>query len=1054
MANIVSFTVRGTDETTDLWAKVKAQAAAAGIEAADAFNTGFKLRASTSASSTGSVLAGTESLAGDDKELLNKLKGYASTPGGIGILGTGNDTSLLSMLRQQLLTSSQNGGLRLLSSGGSGATSTDDLVKQVLTNSVTGNTSSEEFVRQVLENNVTQDTSSTDMVKQVLQNNVTGNVTTEDFIKQVLQGEGPKDTSTTDTIKDITTGDKPRNTDTTDTIHEKLDLNDADIVKKAEADADRYINAFSQHLKNHTSDVFGNLFGGAADDVARDAENLGDDVAEDIGNGIKGGGGGSSGGILTSLSEALSAAGEYAIPAAIGIGALLAPFIAQAISGALVAGFGAGIAGIAIVGALQSPKVQAVFTSLKNNAVNDLGDIGQSFQPVMESIFNTAANVLNKLTPVFSNAAQLISGPFQGFSDTLIKAFGSSSVQQSISAVAKAFGDILKAVTPQLAGDVGQVASAITNIASAVAKNPQAVADFAKGLTDIVSGTLNLIAKLTDVGNYLDKSWPAFWSNAGGTVKGTWNIITSTISSAVDTVVAILKAFAALFTGNWTALGNALDSAWHAIWNGIKGSFGPLLDGIVDVAKAVWPKLQSTMADVMNNIESLVHQGWSIVANYFSSMWNQCVSLTKSGWASISGAVSSGWNTVARFIEGVPGDLRNWFTTGWNSAVSVTRTGWSDLYNAVVGGWNTTSHFISGIPGDIRNTFSGAVGWLSSAGRDIISGLYNGIKSGLGSVASWVSSNITSPIIDAVKSFFGIHSPSTVMAEIGGHLINGMIKGLITSASGIGTTINKVFGSMPESLLHLLEKGFVGAAGLPGKALSALKGLGSSAVGVLKSLGGDVSSIWDDLFGSPASSYNPGAGVSQWKSVVDQALKLVGLPTSLDNQVLYQMQTESGGNPNAINLTDSNALLGDPSKGLLQVIGTTFSEYHVPGTSGNIYDPLANVAAAINYAKAAYGPTLMSGSMGLGSGHGYAAGGATSAGWAVLGEQGRELVKLPGGSTVYPHANTQQMLSGGGCTHQVVISFDASKAGADKTFISALAGYMRNNGGAQKVLPQ
>ena len=99
------------------------------------------------------------------------------------------------------------------------------------------------------------------------------------------------------------------------------------------------------------------------------------------------------------------------------------------------------------------------------------------------------------------------------------------------------------------------------------------------------------------------------------------------------------------------------------------------------------------------------------------------------------------------------------------------------------------------------------------------------------------------------------------------------------------------------------------------------------------------------------------------------------LPQSLASRVLYQMQTESGGNPNAINLTDINAQRGDPSRGLLQTIGSTFAAYHWPGTSWNIYDPRANIAAAVNYARHVYGPSLMSGGMGIGSGHGYDQGG-------------------------------------------------------------------------------
>ncbi|MFI6703626.1 transglycosylase SLT domain-containing protein [Streptomyces sp. NPDC050509] len=64
---------------------------------------------------------------------------------------------------------------------------------------------------------------------------------------------------------------------------------------------------------------------------------------------------------------------------------------------------------------------------------------------------------------------------------------------------------------------------------------------------------------------------------------------------------------------------------------------------------------------------------------------------------------------------------------------------------------------------------------------------------------------------------------------------------------------------------------------------------------------------------------------------------------------------ESGGDPNAINNWDINAQNGVPSKGLLQVIAPTFQAYHVPGTSTDSYDPVANITAACNYAADRYG---------------------------------------------------------------------------------------------------
>ncbi|MFD3530630.1 transglycosylase SLT domain-containing protein [Streptomyces sp. NPDC058664] len=79
-----------------------------------------------------------------------------------------------------------------------------------------------------------------------------------------------------------------------------------------------------------------------------------------------------------------------------------------------------------------------------------------------------------------------------------------------------------------------------------------------------------------------------------------------------------------------------------------------------------------------------------------------------------------------------------------------------------------------------------------------------------------------------------------------------------------------------------------------------------------------------------------------------------GIPGSYDG-ILRNVMRESSGNPRAINNWDINAVNGTPSKGLLQVIQPTFDAYHVPGTSTDLYDPVANITAACNYAADRYG---------------------------------------------------------------------------------------------------
>lgn len=108
------------------------------------------------------------------------------------------------------------------------------------------------------------------------------------------------------------------------------------------------------------------------------------------------------------------------------------------------------------------------------------------------------------------------------------------------------------------------------------------------------------------------------------------------------------------------------------------------------------------------------------------------------------------------------------------------------------------------------------------------------------------------------------------------------------------------------------------------------------------------------------------SGVERWRSVAIKALKMTGQYNSANlNALLYQMKTESNGDPRAINNWDSNAAAGIPSKGLMQVIDPTFRSYALPPYDKDIYDPLSNILASIRYTLSRYG-SLLNGWRGVG----------------------------------------------------------------------------------------
>jgi WXG100 family type VII secretion target len=107
--------------------------------------------------------------------------------------------------------------------------------------------------------------------------------------------------------------------------------------------------------------------------------------------------------------------------------------------------------------------------------------------------------------------------------------------------------------------------------------------------------------------------------------------------------------------------------------------------------------------------------------------------------------------------------------------------------------------------------------------------------------------------------------------------------------------------------------------------------------------------------GGPPSSPPPG-NVRQWIEEAIQELQAQGIPVSdADiNNIWAIIEHESGGNPNAINLWDSNAQAGHPSKGLMQCIDSTFNSYKLPGHN-DIYNPVDNIIAGVRYTMSRYG---------------------------------------------------------------------------------------------------
>lgn len=132
--------------------------------------------------------------------------------------------------------------------------------------------------------------------------------------------------------------------------------------------------------------------------------------------------------------------------------------------------------------------------------------------------------------------------------------------------------------------------------------------------------------------------------------------------------------------------------------------------------------------------------------------------------------------------------------------------------------------------------------------------------------------------------------------------------------------------------------------------------------------------------------YPAGSGAAYASRVISQAQSILGgryKSRYIHDQMMRVAKRESNYQPNAVNNWDINALRGDPSRGLFQIIGSTFRANAKSGYT-NFSNPLHQAISAMRYIVARYGW----GGFKRAGDYAYATGGLVHKGLYQLGEEG------------------------------------------------------------------
>lgn len=446
-------------------------------------------------------------------------------------------------------------------------------------------------------------------------------------------------------------------------------------------------------------------------------------------------------------------------------------------------------------------------------------------------------------------------------------------------------------------------------------------------------------------------------------------VVIALVALGVAFFVAYQKSetFRAIVQGAW----QGIQAAAMLVVGWITGSFLPFFTVTIPGAfgstigwvKAHWSLLLGIITGPIGLATYFVVSHWRQIRDGISGAWNSIYAHTLLPMKVFFTSTVPGWaNTLKTKVSGAFSSARSAIGTEWAKIEGLTKRPISFVVNTVynrgiVGVWNkVASAFGAPRLSPFKFATGGPVYGAGTATSD--------------SIPAWLSNDEHVWSAKEVKGAGGHGAVAALRAWAagGGGQDSAGFKGggafgwigkAANAVSGAGSkawnTVKKTAGWLKDTLAASARAG-VNAVVNP--LLNQIPGLGSGYGQMIKRI---PNRMVDALFGYADSADKKGASaiaaagpgnVGRW---ITKAIQATGVPTSWAGPLRTLVMRESGGNPRAINLTDINAKNGDPSRGLAQTIGATFEHYRLRSLPDDIYNPVANLAAAIRYILSRYG---------------------------------------------------------------------------------------------------
>lgn len=371
------------------------------------------------------------------------------------------------------------------------------------------------------------------------------------------------------------------------------------------------------------------------------------------------------------------------------------------------------------------------------------------------------------------------------------------SVLNAVNRIKKAIEKVMAAIKKALTPIVELVKNVFTMLQGLIAQLFELVGSILAKIIDWIAPVITII------GNFLSDVITVLGTIIGYIAK----LLTPLINGIGKIISTILECLQKI----WNTLSDALSPAFEAIWKVVSKIFetiGNLLQTIVDaLAPAIDALAEAfgTILDAVARIVSAIVDALAPVIQVIAEALGGIITVL----AEIVGAVVDALAPAIKLIGDVLGAIFGVIAKIVDLVCGILKP----VIDVICGALKAIGDVINNIFNGVKNLTSKAV----ETGKNIIQGIGTGIKNAATGLWNGIK-NVGNNIVNGFKNFFGIHSPSKLMAsEIGEYLPAGIDEGMKDAMPALLSSAEDQMGNLVDTVKDGAAEanGAIAGSGMP-----------------------------------------------------------------------------------------------------------------------------------------------------------------------------------------------------------------------------------------------